>query len=64
MLKTAEISTKPDELEECIDHMFDNASTILKTAIIDEVRERFGLTQQFVTMKEAFESARETGKIL
>ena len=57
-LKDFEIPSKPEELEECLDHIFDGASIIVKNAIIAEVSLKCGLTQYCSSLKDAFESAR------
>ena len=57
-LKDFDIPSKPEELEECLDHIFDGASIIVKNAIIAEVVVKCGLTQECTSLKEAFELAR------
>lgn len=58
-LKDFEIPSKPEELEECLDHIFDAASVIVKNAIISEVSMKCSLTRDCNTLKEAFEIARK-----
>jgi hypothetical protein len=58
-LEDFDIPSKPQELEECLDHMFDSASVIVKKAIVDELTMRCGLSQSCSTLKEAFELARK-----
>lgn len=57
-LKDYDIPSQPEELEECLDHIFDGASIIVKKAIINEVSTKCGLTEDYESLKEAFESAR------
>ena len=59
-IKDFDIPSKPEEFEECLDHIFDGASVIVKTAIITELIMKCGLTEDCRTMKEAFECARRT----
>ena len=59
MLRDHDIPSKPEELEECLDHIFDGTSIIVKKAIIDELKAKCGLTQDCTTLKEAFELARK-----
>lgn len=59
--RDAEIPASPEDLEESLDHMFDEASTIVKKAIISEVSAAFGLPGEYNNLKEAFESARNKG---
>ena len=60
MLRDRDIPNKPLELEECLDHIFDGASIIVKKAMIDEVKTNFGLKQDCRNLKEAFKFARKT----
>jgi hypothetical protein len=57
-LKDFDIPSKPEELEECLDNIFDGASIIIKSAIITEVSLKCGFTHDCTTLKEAFEFAR------
>lgn len=57
-IKDYDIPSEPEELEECLNHIFDGASIIVKDAIIAEVSVKCGLAQDFTTLKQAFESAR------
>jgi hypothetical protein len=59
MLRDYDIPSKPEELEECLDHIFDASSIIIKKSIIEEIKMKFGLAQDYVNLKEAFESARK-----
>lgn len=59
MLRDYDIPSKPDELEECLDHVFDGTSIIIKQAIINELKVKCGLPQECVTLKEAFDLARK-----
>ena len=59
--RDAEIPGSPEDLEESLDRMYDEASTIVKKAIICEVSTAFGLPGEFNNLKEAFESARNKG---
>jgi hypothetical protein len=57
-IKDYDIPSKPEELEECLDHIFDDASIIVKKAIIAELSAKCGLSQPCASLKETFESAR------
>jgi hypothetical protein len=59
VLKDRDIPNNPEQLEECLDHIFDGASVIVKKAIVDQVKEKFGLAQESTSMKETFELARK-----
>jgi hypothetical protein len=59
MLRDHDIPSKPEELEECLDHIFDASSIIVKKSIIEEIKMKFGLAQDCVNLKEAFEFARK-----
>jgi hypothetical protein len=52
-----EIPHKAEEFEKCLDHIFDSGSAFIKNSIIEEIKVKFGLTQDCRSMKEAFGSA-------
>jgi len=55
-IRNGDISQKPEELEKCLDQIFGSGGVFLKTAIIQEVKMKFGLTQDFTDLKECFEA--------
>ncbi|HVB12265.1 MAG TPA: hypothetical protein VNE86_03970 [Nitrososphaerales archaeon] len=59
MLRDYDIPSKPEELEECLDHIFDGTSIIVKQAIINELKVKCALTQECATLKEAFDLVRK-----
>ena len=59
MLQDVDIPNKPEELEESLDGVFDEMSVKVKKAIIDEVKKTFGLTQDYLSLKDVFQSARD-----
>ncbi len=59
MLKDAIIPDMPEEVEESMDLIFDGASEVVKKAMIDNVKELFGLKEHCSNLREAFQSARE-----
>ncbi len=59
VLRDYDIPSKPEELEECLDHIFDGASVIVKRAIINELKIKCGASQDCESLKEAFETARK-----
>ncbi|MGI0090591.1 MAG: hypothetical protein ACREBS_02680 [Nitrososphaerales archaeon] len=52
-----EIPSKPEEFEKCLDHIFRSGSAFVKRAIIEEVKAKFGLAQDYPSLKDCFESA-------
>ena len=52
-----EIPSKPEEFEMCLDRVFRNGSECVKRALIAEVKAKFGLTENYASLKECFESA-------
>ena len=55
-LDLADIPHKPEELERSLDRIFGLGSDFIKKAIIDEINVKFGLTQDYSNLKEAFET--------
>lgn len=62
MLNDLDIPNKPEELEESLDLIFDEASGMVKKAMIVEVMTTFGLGENCRTLKEAFQSARKNSE--
>jgi predicted transcriptional regulator len=57
-LKCEDIIHKPDEFETSLDCIFHPGSALVKKAIIDEIKAKFGLPpQNYQSLKEAFEAA-------
>ncbi len=56
-IRNEEIPNKPDEFERGLDKIFRSGSASVKKAITDEIKCRFGLTQDYPTMKEFFAAA-------
>jgi hypothetical protein len=63
VLREPEIPSKPEELEECLDHLFDGASVIVKKAIVAELTSRFQLPQDCNDLKHTFELARKNSRV-
>jgi hypothetical protein len=59
-LKNKEIPDKPELFEKCLDKIFGKGSFYLKKAITDQVKARFGLTEDnYSSLKELFEAAKQ-----
>ena len=56
-IRSEEIPDKAEEFEKCLDRIFDSGSAFIKKSITEEIKVRFGLTQDYKSLKEAFESA-------
>ena len=56
-IRRDEIPEKAEEFEKCLDLIFDSGSAFIKKSIIEEIKVKFGLTQDYKSMKDAFESA-------
>jgi hypothetical protein len=52
-----EIPHKPQELEKCLDEIFGSGAAFLKRAIIQQVKTRFGLKEDYSHLRECFEAA-------
>jgi len=52
-----EIPHKPEEFEICLDQVFRAGSASIKRALIEEVKTKFGLTEDCASLKESFEAA-------
>jgi len=52
-----DIPKKPAEFERGLDKIFRSSSYKVKMAITEEIKSRFGLNQDYPTLKECFEAA-------
>lgn len=58
VLNDYDYASRPEELQSCLEHLFDQSSLIVKKDIIDEISVAFGLKSHFADLKEVFECAR------
>ncbi|MGA2876351.1 MAG: hypothetical protein ABSE82_12530 [Nitrososphaerales archaeon] len=56
-IRREEIPDKAEEFEKCLDEIFDSGSAFIKKSIIEEIKAKFGLTHDYKSLKDAFESA-------
>ena len=56
-IRREEIPDKAEEFEKCLDQIFDSGSAFIKKSIIEEIKAKFGLTHDYKSLKDAFESA-------
>jgi len=56
-IKQEEIPHKPEEFGRCLDQVFRAGSASVKEALIAEVKSKFGLTEDYASLKESFAAA-------
>lgn len=56
-LERVDIPRKPEEFEKSLDRVFGEGSALVRKAIINEINTKFGLTQDYASLKEAFDTA-------
>ena len=56
-IKVDEIPQKPDVFETCLDYIFGSGSDYVKKEIADQLKAKFGFTEDYTNLKDYFDAA-------